>query len=126
MVLLPLMPLRIIQATCRVVARPTGAVTGPSQRILGTVLVVAGAAGSAAVLPLLVSVQGPLLQRLGADLRVVAVGTVLQTTALVAVAVRAGLVLGRRVGLGAPLLERFLAGESVLWRRALAAPATFG
>jgi hypothetical protein len=91
--------------------RPRGAPPTPDvpTRRLAAVLLLAGAAGALAVIPLILSVQGDVLRQLGADLRLVAVVTVVQTTLMVALAVLAGLTLGRRIRLGAPLLESLLA-----------------
>ena len=71
-----------------------------SHKAIGAILVLAGAVGSVASLPLIFSIQRDVLRALGANPVAVAVATVVQTTVLVTLAVVAGLTLGRRVGLG--------------------------
>ena len=91
------------------------------------ILWAAGVWGVIAVLPYTLTLQAPLLEKmplLPVPLAVVIAVQVVQNTVLVAIAVGLGLLLATRIGLGAPLLEARLAGESVGQRlRALLVPS---
>jgi membrane protease YdiL (CAAX protease family) len=78
---------------------------------LGAVLVGGSAAGALAVTPLLLATQGERLRALGVDPGLVVIATVVQITVLAILATLAGLTLGRRVGLGAPLLASLVMGR---------------
>jgi membrane protease YdiL (CAAX protease family) len=87
----------------------------------------AGVFGVIAVLPYTLTLQAPLMEQmptLPVPLPVVIAIQIIQNAVLVAIAVGLGLLLARQTGLGAPLLEARLAGESVSQRlRALLVPS---
>lgn len=92
-------------------------------RLFG-LLTAAGAIGAVAVLPLVFTLQREALEAAGVPLATLAVAQVVQTTFLVALAVIAGLTLGWRVGLDAPLLAQAVRARG--WpdsRRAFVPPA---
>src|SRR5512142_1084611 len=74
------------------------------------VLMLGGLIGTALLLPYALHLAGP-LPFTGLTLVLLLASNVPQTLVLVAVAVAIGLLLGPRVGLGAPLLHRWLAGD---------------
>jgi membrane protease YdiL (CAAX protease family) len=91
------------------------------------ILWAAGVWGVIAVLPYTLTLQAPLMEQmppLPVPLAVVIALQVVLNAVLVAIAVGLGLLLATRIGLGAPLLEARLAGESVSQRlRALLLPS---
>ena len=95
------------------------ALTGPAARYpwrLFGLLLGAGAISLAGVVPLLLEFVRPLLDRLPAPplpLPVIVLLNMAQNIVLLALATGFGLVLARKVGRGAPLLEGWLAGDSV-------------
>jgi len=90
------------------------------------ILWAAGVWGVIAVLPYVLTLQAPLLEKMPSlpiPLTVVIAIQVVQNAVLVAIAVGLGLLLAARIELGAPLLEARLDGEAVGQRlRALLAP----
>ena len=72
----------------------------------------AGVFGIVAAIPYSLTVQGLTLKASG-RLPVIILLQVIQATILVVIAVAVGLLLGSRMGLGAPLIEKSLAGESI-------------
>jgi hypothetical protein len=84
-------------------------------RLFG-LLVGAGAVGLAGIIPLLLEMMRPWLDRLPAPplpLPVIVLLNVAQNCVLLALATGFGLVLARKAGRGAPLLEGWLAGDAV-------------
>lgn len=77
------------------------------------ILWAAGVLGVAAVVPYSLALQAPLLEQMSlpVPLTVLIVAQITQNAVLVAAAVALGLLLARRVGLGAPLLEGWLSKE---------------
>jgi len=87
-------------------------------RLFG-LLLGAGAIGLAGVVPLLLEMTRPWLDRLPAPplpLPVIVLLHVAQNVVLLALATGFGLVLARKAGRGAPLLEGWLAGDAVAGR----------
>ena len=87
-------------------------------RLFG-LLLGAGAIGLAGVVPLLLEMTRPWLDRLPAPplpLPVIVLLNVVQNFVLLALATGFGLVLARKAGRGAPLLEGWLAGDAVAGR----------
>ncbi|MFQ6016403.1 MAG: CPBP family intramembrane glutamic endopeptidase [Anaerolineae bacterium] len=76
-------------------------------------LLVAGILGVIAVLPYTLTLQAPLLENLPIPLAILLPLQLLQNAVLLAVAVGLGLLLANRTGLGAPIIEGWLAGEQV-------------
>jgi MFS family permease len=71
-------------------------------------LLIAGILGVAAVIPYLFSLLGSILPPLPIPWPVVAVLQLMQSAVLLALAIGFGLLIARRLGLGAPLLEKWL------------------
>lgn len=91
-------------------------------------LTLAGAIGIVAVLPLVFTLQEGAFEATGVPHAVLAVAQVVQTTFLVVLAVLAGLTLGPRVGLGAPLLAGWVRGvrDRQAWRAIVRPALTVG
>lgn len=90
------------------------------------VLLAGGVAGSLAALPYLLEIASAhpgLTSGPRPPLLVIVLGTLAQSAVLLAIAVGAGLVLARRVGLRAPLLEAWLAGGPPVRASKLVVPA---
>jgi membrane protease YdiL (CAAX protease family) len=89
------------------------------------VLLGAGLFGVLAVMPLLLALLGPLLAKapLPLPLPLLLVLQFLQSAILLALAVGLGLLLGRRLGLGLPIVESWLSGEKVSNRLRLVLPS---
>ena len=73
----------------------------------------AGVFGFLAVLPFVLTLQADLLDELPIPLSLALLLSLVQTTILLTVAIFVGLFLGKKVGLGAPLIEDWLAGISI-------------
>ena len=71
--------------------------------------------GSFAVLPYALTLQAATLEKITATvpLSVIVTAQVIQSVVLFGIATALGLLLAKRIGLGAPLLERFFAGQKV-------------
>ena len=67
--------------------------------------------GFFAVLPFLLNVQGDALRELAISIPTLLLLSLVQTTVLLSVAIFLGLLLGKKIGLGVPLLERWIAGR---------------
>jgi membrane protease YdiL (CAAX protease family) len=91
------------------------------------ILWIASIVGVLAIIPYSLTLQAPALARLGSavpPMPVLVLSSLVQNGALFAVAVAAGLFFASRIGLGAPILEAKLAGESVAARsRSLIVPS---
>lgn len=86
---------------------------------IALILWVASLAGVVAIIPYSLSLQAPALANLNSALPsmpVIVLLSLVQNGVLLAVAVLAGLYLAGRIGLGTPILEAKLAGESVAAR----------
>jgi len=77
------------------------------------VLLGAGVFGFLALLPYILAVQADALAELPIPLPTALLLSLVQTTVLVGIAIFFGLFLGKKVGLGAPLLSEWLAGSSI-------------
>lgn len=73
------------------------------------ILLGAGVFGTLAVFPYLLTLQGEVLKELPIPLPAVLILSLLQTIILLSIAIFVGLVLGKKVGLGAPILENWIA-----------------
>ena len=71
--------------------------------------------GSFAVLPYALTLQASTLEKIttAVPLSVIIMAQVIQSVVLFGIATALGLLLAKRIGLGAPLLERFFAGQKV-------------
>jgi len=77
------------------------------------ILLGSGVFGFLALLPYLLTVQGDALAELPIPLPTILLLSLVQTTVLVGIAIFFGLFLGKKVGLGTPLLSEWLAGYSI-------------
>jgi membrane protease YdiL (CAAX protease family) len=75
------------------------------------ILLALGLFGFFAVLPFLLNVQGDALRELAISIPTLLLLSLVQTTVLLSVAIFLGLLLGKKIGLGVPLLERWIAGR---------------
>lgn len=75
------------------------------------VLLGAGVFGFFAIWPFLLAVQGEVLRELPISLPTLILLSLVQTTVLLSVTIFFGLLLGKSVGLGAPILEGWVAGH---------------
>jgi membrane protease YdiL (CAAX protease family) len=82
-----------------------------SSRKLFTILLVACIFGTIAVLPYTLTLQGENVQNLPVPLYVFLAAQLIQSIVLFGVAIFIGLHLARKIGLGLPILERWLEGE---------------
>ena len=80
------------------------------------ILWIASIIGVVAVIPYSLTLQAPVLQGLPISLSVLLPLQIGENAAIFAVAVAGGLFLAARIGLGAPILEAYLAGQKVMAR----------
>ncbi len=80
------------------------------------VLWLASLMGIVAVLPYALTLQAPLLEKLPTPipLEIILVAQTVQSAILFGLATLIGLWLAKRIGLGAPILERFVTGEKII------------
>jgi len=77
------------------------------------VLLGVGIFGTVAVFPYLLSIQGDALKELPLSLTTVLLLSLIQTTVLLSVTIFVGLFLGKKVGLGTPLLSDWIAKQPI-------------
>ena len=77
------------------------------------ILLGAGIFGTVAVFPYLLTIQGDVLKELPLSLPVVLLLSLVQTTVLLSITIFIGLLLGKKVGLGAPLLSDWIAKKPI-------------
>ncbi len=77
------------------------------------ILLGAGILGTIAVFPYILSIQGDALRELPVPLPLILIASLVQTTVLLCVAILVGLFLGKKVGLGAPLLSSWTAKQPI-------------
>ena len=77
------------------------------------ILLGAGIFGTVAVFPYVLSIQGDVLNELPLSLPVILLLSLMQTTVLLSVSIFIGLFLGKKVGLGAPILSNWIAKQPV-------------
>jgi hypothetical protein len=76
-------------------------------------LSIAGVVGVVLMIPYSLTLQAPKLKELPIPLQVLIPIQVVQNAIFIAIAVGVGLLLAKRTGLGAPLLEAWLSGERI-------------
>jgi hypothetical protein len=87
-------------------------------------LSIAGVVGVVLMIPYSLTLQAPKLKELPIPLQVLIPIQVVQNAIFIAIAVGVGLLLAKRTGLGAPLLEAWLSGERIGQRlKAIILPA---
>ncbi|PCI90168.1 CPBP family intramembrane metalloprotease [Candidatus Kaiserbacteria bacterium] len=72
------------------------------------ILLSAGVFGVVAIFPYLLTVQGDILKELPTPTHIVLLLSLIQTTFLISIAIFIGLLLGKKVGLGAPLISNWI------------------
>lgn len=80
------------------------------------ILLAAGILGTIAIFPFILTLQGDALSELPLAIPIVLMASLAQTAVFLSIAIFIGLLLGKKVGLGTPIISNWLAGQSIKTR----------